>query len=459
MVRELLVRVYNVGLGDCIYLQVPDGDELRHILIDCGNVYARDVMREALNDLEQHLPQDGDGRRHLDLLVVTHRHKDHIAAFDTYLDWFKRLRIHHIWLSASMDPAHPQAEGARSVQGFARAALHRLVAASASPALSRLASVLLDVSYYDNDDAVEALRTILPTLNDLVGGKPLYVDDTTPPEALQIFTDETIQFHALAPVRDIDGIYLGKMDEALHSFTALGKTIFQGCKARAAEGSPGDAVLPQNISLGDFQRLKARLPSNQLAFVLREGELINNTSLVLLLEWHGRRLLFTGDAQCKMERDGEFEQGKRNGSWNTMWARHRSLLDRPLDFLKVGHHGSHNATPWVGKGDAQQVNQILDALLPVPSGTQPVGHVVVSTERTNSYETIPDRDLMEALGQRVANNVKVYSETDHYMPERLKKKHYHHLIPDGVQQPQRTDLHYQVTGKARELYVDVRFKP
>jgi hypothetical protein len=457
MVHELLVRVYNVGLGDCIYLQVPDGETVRHILIDCGNVYARDVMHEALHDLEQHLPQDDDGRRHLDLLVVTHRHKDHIAAFDTYLAWFKRLRIHHIWLSASMDPAHPQAQGARSLQGFARTALHHLVEAPASPALRSLANVLLNVSYYDNDDAVEALRTTLPALNGLDGDKPLYVDDTTPAAALQIFDDPAIQFHALAPVRDIDGIYLGKVNEALHSFTALGETIFHGCKARTAAGPQGDVTVPENISLRDFQRLKARLPSNQLAFVLREGELVNNTSLVLLLTWHGRRLLFTGDAQCKMERGGKFEPGKRNGCWNTMWARHKALLDEPLDFLKVGHHGSHNATPWVRQGGAQRVNQILDALL--PAGAQPVGHVVVSTERTNSYETIPDRDLMETLGTRVANNVTVYSETDHYTPERLKKHHHHHLIPDGIPQPQRTDLHYQVTGKAKELYVDVRFTP
>ena len=34
---QLLVRAYNVGLGDCFYLRVPDMNRNVHILIDCGN--------------------------------------------------------------------------------------------------------------------------------------------------------------------------------------------------------------------------------------------------------------------------------------------------------------------------------------------------------------------------------------------------------------------------------------
>ena len=37
MADKLLVRIYNVGLGDCIYLRVPDENDDVHILIDCGN--------------------------------------------------------------------------------------------------------------------------------------------------------------------------------------------------------------------------------------------------------------------------------------------------------------------------------------------------------------------------------------------------------------------------------------
>ena len=40
---------------------------------------------------------------------------------------------------------------------------------------------------------------------------------------------------------------------------------------------------------------------------------------MLLIEWKKRRLLFVGDAEW----EGEFKEGKHNGSWNVMWEKHR----------------------------------------------------------------------------------------------------------------------------------------
>ena len=36
MGNQLLVRAYNVGCGDCIYVRIPDAKDGFHILIDCG---------------------------------------------------------------------------------------------------------------------------------------------------------------------------------------------------------------------------------------------------------------------------------------------------------------------------------------------------------------------------------------------------------------------------------------
>ena len=50
---QLLVRLYRVGLGDCIYLRVPDDGAARHILIDCGNRYAAvGELAAAIEDLD-----------------------------------------------------------------------------------------------------------------------------------------------------------------------------------------------------------------------------------------------------------------------------------------------------------------------------------------------------------------------------------------------------------------------
>ncbi len=79
-----------------------------HILIDCGSVGGIGHLKAAVDDLQTMLPDAGDGKKRLDLLVVTHEHKDHIAGFDPEL--FRRIKIDNIWMNAAMDPEHPQAE-------------------------------------------------------------------------------------------------------------------------------------------------------------------------------------------------------------------------------------------------------------------------------------------------------------------------------------------------------------
>lgn len=65
-------------------------------------------------------------------------------------------------------------------------------------------------------------------------------------------------------------------------------------------------------------------------------DVMNNTSVVLLIRAGDRRLLFPGDAQLESWR------------WITQAspraARNRTRLAK-VDLYKVGHHGSRNATP------------------------------------------------------------------------------------------------------------------
>ena len=107
--------------------------------------------------------------------------------------------------------------------------------------------------------------------------------------------------------------------------------------------------------------------SSALAFADEAGSVVNNTSVVLLVNWRGKRLLFVGDAEW----DTRFKEGKKNASWNVMWHLHKAKLQEPLDFLKIGHHGSINATPWndAEDGKVSEPSTILDAILnrtPVP---------------------------------------------------------------------------------------------
>ena len=63
---------------------------------------------------------------------------------------------------------------------------------------------------------------------------------------------------------------------------------------------------------------------------------MNNTSLILLFEVFGKKLLFPGDAQIE------------NWSWalqDAPNAEATSKLLSQVEIYKVGHHGSLNATP------------------------------------------------------------------------------------------------------------------
>ena len=107
---QLLVRLYNVGLGDCIYLKVPDLQREVHILIDCGNKFDElQILRERITELKKELPDAGGGKKRLDLLVVTHPHEDHHKGFEE--DIFGDLQIERLWLSPAFDRLNPKAQG------------------------------------------------------------------------------------------------------------------------------------------------------------------------------------------------------------------------------------------------------------------------------------------------------------------------------------------------------------
>jgi hypothetical protein len=110
---NLLVRIYDVGFGDCIYVQIPNGDDRFCMLIDCGTQAAAGTLKASIDDVLSMLPQE-DGKKRLDLLVATHPHADHIRGF--YPAWFRDATIGRILLTVYMNPDHPQARNALAFQ-------------------------------------------------------------------------------------------------------------------------------------------------------------------------------------------------------------------------------------------------------------------------------------------------------------------------------------------------------
>jgi hypothetical protein len=74
------------------------------------------------------------------------------------------------------------------------------------------------------------------------------------------------------------------------------------------------------------------LKNNVMAIVTILDKFLNNTSIILLFEVKGKKLLFPGDAQLE------------NWQWALSQEGIPNLL-KDVDVYKVGHHGSRNATP------------------------------------------------------------------------------------------------------------------
>ena len=125
MADKLLIRLFDVGLGDCVYCRIPkaykDGRDF-HILIDCGTLSGADYLSEAMKVLKPLLPKVA-GKHHVDLLVVSHEHKDHMTGFGLKL--WDDLSFGAIWMSCAMDPKHPEAKKAKKLHSFAAEAWRR----------------------------------------------------------------------------------------------------------------------------------------------------------------------------------------------------------------------------------------------------------------------------------------------------------------------------------------------
>lgn len=78
------------------------------------------------------------------------------------------------------------------------------------------------------------------------------------------------------------------------------------------------------------RRLRALRKNQLLSLVRTMDDALNNTSVILLFESGGKKLLFPGDAQWE--------------NWELALNKNAALL-KDVDVYKVGHHGSLNATP------------------------------------------------------------------------------------------------------------------
>ncbi|HZI15731.1 MAG TPA: hypothetical protein VE153_35515 [Myxococcus sp.] len=363
--ETLRVRMYNVRFGDAILVSVPDRDPatgetvVRHVLVDVGNVLAGEggedtVFQPVLEDVLSVL-----GGQPLDLYVMTHEHLDHVqgllyandACYGGALK--ERLKVRHSWLTASAAPdyyeRHPDAE--RQLQ--ARRALYDTIARycelSPASASGAVPVFLRNNDYRRTGRCVEYLRGLADRTH--------YVHRELPLEGTHPFKEARLE--VWAPEED----------------TATYSGPFLPLALGLEEGGLHVPVPPAGVDASAFYGLIARRRQALGDNLLSIDKAANNTSLVFSLEWRGWRLLFAGDAELR--------------SWKTM-KKHGVL--KPVHFLKVSHHGSHNGTP---DGD------LFDAVLP-PHPLDDRERRAVISSHGGTYGGIPHEPTNLRLRSRCA---------------------------------------------------------
>jgi hypothetical protein len=409
--ERVSVRMYQVGFGDCFLVTcsyprpLSDGRRERQLLFDFGSTHNPRGQDLDMAEVASRIATDCHGK--LDVVITTHRHKDHISGFAN--DQAAAI-IEHLEPALIVQPWTENPKAASSATGPVGRESKRLLTALAAGdrfAADLTQSVLrrprglrgdlieLAVDQLRNAKASNRLNTWASERDGeyLYAGSASKISQVVPGLEVEVLGPPTVDQHPdVVNQRSRDPEYWMLYRGLVQS---SGLSSLLGSHDTGSEDDADDSeqigqqpgIAPDSllaIPAGPARWLATRLQRQQLHSLQRIvrdlDDALNNTSLLLLLTVGSRRLLFPGDAQIEswrytlqtLDRDTRLRQ---------------RLAD--VDLYKVGHHGSRNATPrslvklWTGE-------RPLAALLSTRPGTH----------GTTAATAVPRATLVAALEAR-----------------------------------------------------------
>jgi beta-lactamase superfamily II metal-dependent hydrolase len=380
------VRMYNVGFGDAFVVTVRKGRQAWRMIVDCG-VHTQGQVRsleESVNAIIDDLrTADPTEPPHVNVLVATHHHADHIAGFA--LDAWQQVAVDEVWIPFVEDPTDEDARALREAQ---TSAATRLIGLLDQRTLGLNPDAWPDALATARWFAVNSSRNA-KAADRLLGRngrgfatRPrirfLPLASASPEEQIIATTIKDVAVHVLGPPRD--PAFLKRMNPpaqagwlALDCDTDLTSRIeeplFGSTFAMDADECRRDFPELAEEAGRSLQNLDQINDPGLLAAASILERAVNNTSLFFVLDVAGLHLLFPGDAQ--------------QGSWDYVLSNPNMLsLVSSVVFYKIAHHGSHNGTP---------KNYVENILTDGAYAMLPWGLV------RRWEESIPKQKLLEAL--------------------------------------------------------------
>lgn len=395
--KGLRVRMYRVGFGDFFLVTVPTSKGDQYILIDCGVFKGKSGTGDigSIVDAVEDMYKTTNG--HLALVIMTHRHADHIAGF-AKAKRFEDFTASMVWM-----PYWEKFNDQAKAKAKAKAAKEKnLALASDAEAeeeedeneaynlLSNIdelaANLALQFRGREDAEAKEALAQLanatgiedfgvaatgtrkggsnaiaLDVLKNQLGekGKKVryYAADDEPelPDELKGLKATILgpppkkakAFLSLMDLKKGVGQYLDSMTDGKDGAKAI-QPFADVWKAKLEEDYPKKDARDFDI---DYQQFAHNVDNSQpdmlVAAAVKIENFLNNQSLVVLFEFDGKKLLFAGDAQGGNWEYWLFQTSepvKDPTKAGDLVEASKEIL-QTIDFYKVGHHGSTNATP------------------------------------------------------------------------------------------------------------------
>lgn len=364
MTPSLRVRMYQVGFGDCFLLSLPDN---KTILVDCGfhsqgkgAFSGNEIAEQVIADLN-----DTTGKPHIDVVIATHRHRDHVFSFNSAL--WDHVDVGEVWMPWVENRENENATRLwRRQFAFAQQLAAALPNFSLSDDDKKSAQFMLWNAGVDVPGfALHEAWSNSTALDRLIAGfrsreleQPRYLPATkTFPESFETPILPGVRVHVLGPSRDPE--LLVKLDPESDGETYRALTLRAADAAGVSVEPPFSSAWevqtadPPSLDADEIARLQSLARNADPLFAAQAlDDMINSTSLVLILQIGAARLLLPGDAEW--------------GTWKTILENERArALLRGVTFIKIGHHGSHNAT---SKSLVELLPNGIPAMIPTQEG-------------------------------------------------------------------------------------------